>query len=226
MEVPFIGLVVALAIVLIVICLYLSTLRNTLALISERNRKMNPNAVWIYLIPFVGLIHHFIVVGKLSGSLKKEFADRNIKISSDMPAYNVGMWFCFFFLLSACIGIYSNFKGIHIGDEQKIINELFPFKNIETQKLCMSNPYGGEQGGGHAFQNIFKFLIELGGFICWIIYWAKVAYYKRLLSASPKIEIASRENNYGDLEKLSELKNKGVITNEEFEQKKKQILKL
>ncbi|MDQ2885350.1 MAG: DUF4429 domain-containing protein [Chloroflexota bacterium] len=47
---------------------------------------------------------------------------------------------------------------------------------------------------------------------------------KRIIEGYISTDITPQNNNLNDLEKLSELMNKGIITQQEFEQKKKQLL--
>lgn len=87
---------------------YLITLQNTLFLISESNRKIPPNQVWLILIPFFGLVWQFIVVNRIADSLKKEFNARNIVVNEERPGVGIGIayciLFCCFFVPLAFIG--------------------------------------------------------------------------------------------------------------------------
>ena len=104
-----------LIIILASVC-YLFTLQNTLKKISVENRKINPEKVWLLLIPIYNIYFNFIVVIRLSESLKSEFEKRKIDIGNSQPGYNIGIAHCCFLLLSLFsfineVGIVANFFG-------------------------------------------------------------------------------------------------------------------
>lgn len=78
---------------------YLITLQNTFYAISPANRQMTPGQVWLLLIPFFNLVWQFIVVNKLSESLRAEFAARNIPSTEAFPGRTIGMAYC---ILGCC----------------------------------------------------------------------------------------------------------------------------
>ncbi|RKD92864.1 DUF4328 domain-containing protein [Mangrovibacterium diazotrophicum] len=78
---------------------YLVTLQNTLYAVSTENRKMSPGSVWLLLIPVFNLVWHFIVVDRISESLRFEFAERNINSTESSPGRSIGLAFC---ILSCC----------------------------------------------------------------------------------------------------------------------------
>lgn len=73
---------------------YLITLQSTLKAISEENRKMPPNNVWLQLIPLFGIVWHFIIVKKMADSISAEANLKKIKIDEQKPAYNIGLAMC------------------------------------------------------------------------------------------------------------------------------------
>ena len=81
---------------------YILTLQSTFNAISIGNRKMPSNNVWLLLIPIFGIIWQFIVVKKLSDSIRTEANLRGIRISELQPGYGVGQAMCilecFFFI--------------------------------------------------------------------------------------------------------------------------------
>ena len=79
-------------------------------------------------------MNHYIIVGNLADSIKKEAEVRNIPIDEPRPAYNIGLAMC-------------------------VLNSLFIIPLLDILAL-------------------------LAGFICWIIYWNKIAFYKRILLSS------------------------------------------
>ena len=82
------------AILLIPKIFYLITLQSTLKAISEENRKMPPNNVWLQLIPLFGIVWHFIIVKNMAESISAEANSKNIKIDEQKPAYNIGLAMC------------------------------------------------------------------------------------------------------------------------------------
>jgi hypothetical protein len=198
-------LLVLLGILLLPIILYLSTLSKTIKLITEKNRKefkIESSHVWSFLIPILGLILHISVVTRLAKALSAEFKDRNITGQPKYPASDDGVAFCILFLILALLP-----SGFAIYLQQEYGNDFLTSLGYAQSTLNNSYFYLGGN------------IIAL---IAWIIYWVKISKYKGLLLQP----IVQPSDNYGDLEKLMELKTKGIITNEEFELKKRQILKL
>ena len=73
---------------------YLRTLQTTLEKVRSSNRAMSPANVWLLMIPLFSIIYQFIVVGKVSDSLRAEFADRQITLEENRPAYKLGLVVC------------------------------------------------------------------------------------------------------------------------------------
>ena len=120
-------------IVVLVFIGYLTTLiffliaqQNTLKSIRPYNRKMQPGEVWLQLIPVFNLVWQFIVVGRISDSIRNEINDRNLNsflgiadpvFANDLtrrPTYDIGLTFC---ILSLCgciplLGGIASFAGI------------------------------------------------------------------------------------------------------------------
>ena len=82
------------------IIFYLLTLQNTLREISMENRKMQPDQVWLTLIPLFGIIWQYFIVAKMADSLVLEFSKRNIYIAEQRPGYNIGIAYCILISLS------------------------------------------------------------------------------------------------------------------------------
>jgi hypothetical protein len=94
-ELGLIFLALALvALILIPKIFYLITLQSTLRAISEENRKMPPNNVWLQLIPLFGIVWHFIIIKNMADSISEEANLKNIKIDEQKPAYNIGLAMC------------------------------------------------------------------------------------------------------------------------------------
>jgi len=102
-----------LLIVFIVVVLFLVPMiffliaqQNTLRAVSTHNRKMQPGEVWLQLIPLFGMVWKFIVVNKISQSIRAEINDRNSNsflgeanpvFANDMvplPTYSIGIAYC------------------------------------------------------------------------------------------------------------------------------------
>ncbi|HCA43702.1 MAG TPA: hypothetical protein DEP28_10680 [Bacteroidetes bacterium] len=108
--------------ILIIICvfviaifvLFLNTLYDTLKNVQIENRKISPGEVWITLTPLFGLIWQFIMVIRISESLKLEFQERGIKINEQKPGYSVGICYCILccFTMFPIIGILATIGGI------------------------------------------------------------------------------------------------------------------
>ena len=92
---------------------YLISLQKTLNEVSNENRKMQPNFVWLVLIPIFGLIWEFIVVNGIASSLQDEFKKRNIKVSEEKPGRTIGLTYCILFCCSIIplIGVIAGIAG-------------------------------------------------------------------------------------------------------------------
>ena len=87
---------------------YLITLQNTLKVISPENRRMTPSQVWLLLIPLFGIVWHFIMVSRISDSIKSESLLRNIELKNSRPCYTIGLTMC----ILNCISIFPKVAGI------------------------------------------------------------------------------------------------------------------
>jgi uncharacterized membrane protein YjgN (DUF898 family) len=91
--------VIAFGITLIPIIFYLVTLQTTFNEVKPENRKMQPELVWLAIIPIFRLIWQFFIVNNLADSLKAEFAQRNINVGEERPGSSIGMAYC---ILNCC----------------------------------------------------------------------------------------------------------------------------
>lgn len=96
---PELVVVVALAAVIVVAVLYITSLRKALDACSPQVRTLSPGLVWLLLIPLFNLIWHFVVVLAISKSLHGEFAARNME-EDPAPGRNVGLALCILSLIS------------------------------------------------------------------------------------------------------------------------------
>ena len=102
----FFFMLIALAIVLIPAIFFLITQQNTLKAIQPENRTMNPGEVWLQLIPLFGWVWQFIVVSRISDSLRREFnswtndtifqgqGNAAIYVGYSKPTYGIGLAMC------------------------------------------------------------------------------------------------------------------------------------
>lgn len=90
-SLPTIAIIVTLWFTLIALVLYLLKLQETLKKCAPASRTMVPGKVWLVLIPFFGLIWHFIVVINIARSLGNEFARRGVACPELAPVRAVGL---------------------------------------------------------------------------------------------------------------------------------------
>lgn len=74
-----IGLIIGYGI-LILFCL---TLRNTVQAADLHNQMVEPNKVWLLLIPFFNIIYMFIVYPKISETIKNQLEENNAAEAGD-----------------------------------------------------------------------------------------------------------------------------------------------
>ena len=63
--------------------LYLLTLQNLLKVVSQENRFVSPDNVWLMLIPLFNLIYPFILYPKISDSVAEEYKSRGWQPDGD-----------------------------------------------------------------------------------------------------------------------------------------------
>ncbi len=127
-------------VLLIPFILYMVTLQNTLKLIAQANRKMEPGLVWLLFIPIFGVIWHFMIVIRLSESIANEARSREIVLDSLEPGKQLGTAMCVLFVLS-----------------------IIP---------------------------VIGSITAIAGMVCWIIYWVRIAGYKRTLETATPVSQA------------------------------------
>lgn len=112
-EDVFVGLFVVVIFLcwLVAMIFFLIAQQNTLKAIKPQNRRMQPGEVWLQLIPLFNLVWQFIVVARISDSIRNEINDRTVNsflgiadpvFANDMtgrPTYDMGLTFC---ILSLC----------------------------------------------------------------------------------------------------------------------------
>ena len=97
---------IAVVIFIIPMIFFLLTQQNTLKAIKPENRRMRPGEVWMQLIPLFNIVWQFIVVARISDSIRNEINDRNnnsflgevnpafVNDRDPRPTYNIGLAFC------------------------------------------------------------------------------------------------------------------------------------
>lgn len=109
----FLGLIVVFLVLgwLVAMIFFLIAQQNTLKAIKPQNRRMQPGEVWLQLIPLFNLVWQFIVVARVSDSIRNEINDRTVNsflgiadpvFANDLtrrPTYDMGLTFC---ILSLC----------------------------------------------------------------------------------------------------------------------------
>jgi hypothetical protein len=102
---------------------FLITQQNTLKAIQVQNRTMSPGEVWLQLIPLFNLVWQFIVVNKISESIRRELAsekDFSFETASEsnyeyyhgkMPTREIGIAYCVLALCSL-IPVIGSFAGL------------------------------------------------------------------------------------------------------------------
>lgn len=111
-DVFLVGAVGGLIILYVVVMIFfLIAQQNTLKAIKPQNRRMQPGEVWLQLIPLFHLVWQFIVVARISDSIRNEINDRTVNsflgiadpvFANDLtrrPTYDMGLTFC---ILSLC----------------------------------------------------------------------------------------------------------------------------
>ena len=88
---------------------FLIAQQNTLKNIQLQHRKMNPGEVWLQLIPIFGLVWQFIVVTRISESIRRELSTNTFSFEnnaayddfdSPKPTYSMGIAYCVLFCCS------------------------------------------------------------------------------------------------------------------------------
>jgi len=91
-------LILSLSVWLIPAIFYLISVQAALKAVSPKNRSLDPALVWLYLIPVFNLVWQFFIVVNVSGSLKREYAQRQAQAVGDC-GYGLGIAMC---IVSLC----------------------------------------------------------------------------------------------------------------------------
>jgi hypothetical protein len=136
--------------------LFLVAQQNTLKAVKPENRFMNPGLVWLQMIPIFGQIWQFLVILRIANSIQKEMASRQddsiLGFSDASAVEETSKRPTFAIGLAYCL----------LTTIPLITNLCFSF---DKQSWVIS----------------FVLLCSLSGMTCWIIYWARLAQYKKKL---------------------------------------------
>jgi hypothetical protein len=100
--------ILLLIVFIIPVILFFLTQQRTLELVRPENRRMRPGEVWLQFIPLFGLIWQFIVISRISDSIRNElntptgdsiFAEDPIPQNS-RPTYNAGISYAILFCIT------------------------------------------------------------------------------------------------------------------------------
>lgn len=155
--------IILLAAFLIPAILFLLTQQNTLKVIRPENRSLAPGLVWLQLIPLLGQIWQFIVISRIASSIQREVAasdDNSILGFADVAA------------VEAANDKPTQVIGIAYCTLNVIVIVLNGFLRITGDFLL----------GVGAFAT-------LGATTCWIIYWVKLAGWKRKLKQKLQLSL-------------------------------------
>ena len=135
--------------------LFLITQQETLKAIQPSNREINPGSVWLQLFPIFGQVWQFIVVNKISISIRKEIESRlgdsilsnstdRIDEINNRPTFKIGIAYCILFYAGGIINLTDHSWSVYAA----LIGPIFSFT----------------------------------GMACWIIYWVRLSHYKNKIN--------------------------------------------
>jgi hypothetical protein len=113
MGLLLIYMVVIFGIALLLALLFLNSLSQTLKAISARNRAMQPEKVWLLLIPVFQFYWLFVVITRLSASIHNEYKSRGLGIE-ESPTYFYGLIWSTLFVTNTLIGCLYRWGNCHI----------------------------------------------------------------------------------------------------------------
>jgi hypothetical protein len=88
-----VAVLLASAIIVTPVILYVLTLQRTLRRCSPENRAVRAGLVWLMLVPLFNVFWHFIVVSNLAKSVGAEFRKRGVQEEAK-PGLKVGLAMC------------------------------------------------------------------------------------------------------------------------------------
>jgi hypothetical protein len=148
--------IILLLVFVVIAVLFLLTQQNTLKAVKPENRLMQPGLVWLQLIPLFGQIWQFWVVIRIAGSIRKEieFQEGDSILGSSDPRVVERLSK----LPTQAVGIvYCISSTIGLG-----MNWFLTVTPDSSLSLIIP-------------------VIFLGGIVCWIIYWVRLAKSRKIL---------------------------------------------
>lgn len=129
--VPLIGSLI----IVFIYGIFVFKLYQTLNTISQENRKMVAGLVWLVFVPILGLVWQFIVITKISSSLKLEFEKHKIPIKNNL-GFGIGIAYCVLICFSllpilgglmflGCLVCWTIYWVKIVGFKKQLENELF-----------------------------------------------------------------------------------------------------
>lgn len=171
-----IGIVMLIAglIGLTVLIIYLLNLRNTIAAASAPNQQMNPNLVWLLLIPYFGSFWYLYVVNKLSQTIAAEYKSKGQPLPTAKPTYGVGMTYAILSIISTIYGLFN------------MQDTMERYKAMFSGQMPSQDPSAGMAGG-------LMGIVGLAMIILWIVYWVQTSSYKNKMRMLPDNNSAESE---------------------------------
>lgn len=105
-SLSFLAIAIALAV------FYLITLQKLMEAISIENRKMAPSNVWFMFIPLFNVIWHFIMVSRISGSVRDETIKLNIAHRFNQSFYLLGMASMILYVIALILNVFLSIPTI------------------------------------------------------------------------------------------------------------------
>jgi len=133
--------------------LYISTIKKSLNRCAPENRFMAPGMVWLMLIPFVNIVWHFFVVINVAKSLGAEFQKRGI-VEDAAPGKILGLIMCILRVITL----------VHRSD-RNWLNWIY--RAVDFHDFSVTN--------------VSSF--DIGLFLCWILYWVRIARFSAKIAA-------------------------------------------
>ena len=155
---------------------FLGTLKSAIQVVKPHNRRINPNEVYLMLIPLFNNVWVFIMVNRMADSFDNELRSRNLTYTPK-PTYNIGLAYAvlnlaclilpyilpFYYLgyslvvniaLIVCFIAYwisvSNIKSeLESGVGSNITNNSNVFNNNQQSNSNINGGYQGGYSGGH-----------------------------------------------------------------------------
>lgn len=160
--------------------MYLLTLHRCMNLTSRRNRTMEPGLVWLNLVPLISIYWPIHIAIHVCGTLKNEFRDRDIDDGSD---YGKG--------IGLAVGI-TNLVGVLfnlVGTAMAAANPPPQPQRLDANVLLGNQPMA---------INIVVWTLSLISLVCWVVFWVRIAGYKRQLEADDLLPPRDRYDDRDD----------------------------